>query len=73
MSARSYEHAAEVLSELLAERSVSAVELSRQLEIDAGILRRILSGRQKSISTRNLLLLSRYFGMELQELMDKIS
>lgn len=73
MSARSYEHAAEVLSELLAERSVSAVELSRQLEIDAGILRRILTGRQKSISTRNLLLLSRYFGMELQELMDKIS
>lgn len=73
MSARTYEHAAEVLSGLLAERSVSAVELSRQLEIDVGILRRILSGRQKSISTRNLLLLSRYFGMELQELMDKIS
>ena len=73
MSARIYERAAEVLSGFLAEEGITAAELSRRLEIDAGILRRILTGKQKSISTRNLLLLSRYFGMELQELIDRIS
>lgn len=73
MSARSYEQAAAVLTELMESRAVSAAELSRTLEIDAGILRKILTGRQKSISTRNLLLLSRYFGMELRELIDRIS
>ena len=73
MSARIYERAAEVLSGFLAEEGITAAELARRLEIDAGILRRILTGKQKSISTRNLLLLSRYFGMELQELIDRIS
>ena len=73
MSARTYARAAEVLCGLLAERGLTAAELARELEIDAGILRRILNGRQKSISTRNLLLFSRYFGMELQELIDRIS
>ena len=73
MSARSYEQAAAVLTELMESRAVSAAELSRTLEIDAGILRKILTGRQKSISTRNLLLLSRYFDMELRELIDRIS
>ena len=73
MSARIYARAAEVLSGLLAERRITAAELARELEIDAGILRRILNGKQKSISTRNLLLFSRYFGMELQELIDRIS
>ena len=73
MSARRYEQAAAVLTELMESRAVSAAELSRTLEIDAGILRKILTGRQKSISTRNLLLLSRYFGRELRELIDRIS
>ena len=73
MSARSYERAAQVLTELMRSRRVSAAELSRKLEIDAGILRKILTGRHKSISTRNLLLLSRFFDMEMNELIDRIS
>ena len=73
MSARCYERAAPVLTELMNERALSAAELARRLEIDSGILRKILSGRQKSISTRNLLLLARFFDMEMNELIDRIS
>ena len=73
MSARRYERAASVLTELMNERALSAAEIARRLGIDGGILRKILSGRQKSISTRNLLLLARFFDMELNELIDRIS
>ena len=70
---RQYEHAAELLSKWMAEKQLSAVELSAQLQIDAGILRAILSGKQKNISTRNMLALSRYFGKSLQEMMDLLA
>lgn len=70
---RQYEHAAQTLTLWMQQRGITAVELSRQLEIDAGILRAILAGKQKNISTRNMLSLARYFGLSLQELIDKLA
>lgn len=70
---RQYEHAAELLTQWMKEKNVSAVELSGQLQIDAGILRAILSGKQKNISIRNMLAFSRYFGKSLQEIMDLLA
>lgn len=69
---REFENAAAFLNQMLSEQGICAAELSRRTQIDAGILRTILSGKKKSISTRNLLSLSRYFGMGMQEFMDKI-
>ena len=48
-------------------------QLSRQTGIDAGTIRHILSGRQRAISTRNMVALARFFGISLRELMDKLS
>lgn len=70
---RQYEHAAELLTQWMKEKNVTPVELSGQLQIDAGILRAILSGKQKNISTRNMLSLARYFGKSLQEMIDQLS
>lgn len=67
---RSYERAAAVLNQWLQDHDMTAAELSRQTGIDAGILRSILNEKRKSISTRNLYLLSRYFGVSMQQLMD---
>ena len=51
---RSFKAAPEVLSAWMDERKLTAAELSRQTGIDAGILRSILNGKRKSISTRNV-------------------
>ena len=48
-------------------------ELSRQTGIDPGTIRRILSGQQSAISTRNMVALAKFFGVSLRELMDKLS
>lgn len=52
---------------------MTAAELSRQTGIDAGILRSILNGKRKSISTRNVFLLARHFGLSMQQFIDSIS
>ena len=70
---REFPNAAAILGAWLSEQGICAAELSRRTQIDAGILRDILCGRKKSISTRNLLALAHYFGMSMQELMDKLA
>ena len=70
---RVYARAAQVISEWLDKRGMTAADLSRQTEIDAGILRDIMTGRKTSISTRNLLILARFFNLEMQEMIDLIS
>ena len=70
---REYERAASVMSQWLRELDITAAELSRRTGIDAGILRSILSGKRKNISTRNVFLLARYFGLSMQQLIDLIS
>ena len=55
------------------ERAVESSQLSKQTGIDAGTIRHILSGRQRTISTRNMVALARFFGISLRELMDKLS
>ena len=70
---REYDRAGIVMSQWLRDHGMTAADLSRQTGIDAGILRSILSGKRKSISTRNLLLLARYFGLSMRQLIDTIS
>ncbi len=70
---RQYERAAELLNQWMRERSVTARELAGQTGIDPGTLRKILTGRQQAISTRNMLALARFFDVPLQELMDSFS
>ena len=64
---RRYERAAGTLRVWLRERAVGTVQLSRQT------VRRILSGQQSAISTRNMVALAKFFGVSLRELMDKLS
>ena len=70
---RQDEKAAEKLGCWMRERTVGSSQLSRQTGIDAGTIRHILSGRQRAISTRNMVALARFFGVSLRELMDKLS
>ena len=70
---RSFKAAPEVLSAWMAERELTAAELSRQTGIDAGILRKIMTGRARAVSTRNLMALARFFGCSMQELIDAFS
>ena len=70
---RSYKAAPEVLSAWMDARKLTAAELSRQTGIDAGILRKIMTGRETAVSTRNLMTLARYFGLSMQELIDAFS
>ncbi len=70
---RQYEHASEILQQWMKQKGVSAAEMAEKLQIDAGILRAILSGRQKNISTRNMILLARYFDISLQNLIDALA
>ena len=70
---RTFEKAAPVLSAWMQTRQMTAAELSRQTGIDAGILRKIMTGRERAISTRNLMTLARYFGLSMQALMDAFS
>ena len=69
---KNFEHAAEVLSALMEEQGISAAELSRRTEVDAGTIRNIMTGKQKNISTRNVMILSHYFGMGMEEFITKI-
>lgn len=73
MTMREYERAASVMSQWLRDHGMTAAELSRQTGIDAGILRSILKGKRKSISTRNVFLLARHFGLSMQQFIDSIS
>ena len=70
---RQYQNAAAYLAQRMQQRSLWPSELARQTGIDRGILRRILDGRELAISTRNMLALARFFGMPLQELVDRLS
>ena len=69
---KNFEHAAEVLSALMEEQGISAAELSRRTEVNAGTIRNIMTGKQKNISTRNVMTLSHYFGMVMEEFITKI-
>ena len=51
---RTFESAAPVLSAWMARKELTAAELSRRTGIDAGILRKIMTGRARAVSTRNL-------------------
>ena len=68
---RSYKAAPEVLSAWMDARKLTAAELSRQTGI--GNLRKIMTGRETAVSTRNLMTLARYFGLSMQELIDAFS
>ena len=70
---RSFKAAPEVLSAWMDERKLTAAELSRQTGIDAGILRKIMTGRETADSTRTLMTHARYFGLSMQELIDAFS
>ena len=69
---KNFEHAAEVLTALMEEGDLTAAELSRQTEVNAGAIRNLMTGRQTNISTRNLMTLARYFGMSMEEFIRKI-
>ena len=69
---KNFEHAAEVLTALMEEGDLTAAELSRQTEVNAGTIRNLMNGRQTNISTRNLMTLARYFGMSMEEFIRKI-
>ena len=47
---KNFEHAAEVLTVLMEERDLTAAELSRQTEVNAGTIRNLMTGRQTNIS-----------------------
>ena len=70
---RTYDAAPTVLCAWMDARGLTAAELSRQTGIDAGILRKIMTGRETAISTRNLMTLARYFDKSMQELIDAFS
>ena len=70
---RQYKRAAGTLNFWMRKRALVVCQLARQTGIDPGILRKILSGQQRAISTRNMVALSKFFGISLQELMDKLS
>ena len=69
---KNFEHAAEVLTAMMEERDLTAAELPRQTEVNAGTIRNLMTGRQTNISTRNLMTLARYFGMGMEEFIRKI-
>ena len=69
---KNFEHAAGVLTALMEEGDLTAAELSRQTEENAGTIRNLMTGRQTNISTRNLMTLARYFGMSMEEFIRKI-
>lgn len=70
---RTYNNAAPVLTAHLERLGMTAVEFSAATGIDAGILRDLLTARKRSISTRNLMIMARAFGMGMQELMDELA
>ena len=70
---RRYDHADITLRALMEEAGVSAEVLSRRTGISAATIRAILGGRQKSVSTRNMILFARYFGKNLVELVESFA
>lgn len=67
------ESAGRILMDLMETRGLSAAELSRQTGIDAGILRKIMTGRETAVSTRNLMALSRYFDSSMADFIDVLA
>lgn len=70
---REYEHAAASLRQLMTAYEVSASELSARTGIDVATIRAVVSGRQKNISTRNMVLFARFFEKKLDELIDSFA
>ena len=67
------ESAGRILTDLMETRGLSAAELARQTGIDAGILRKIMTGRETAVSTRNLMALSRFFGSSMADFIDVLA
>ena len=70
---RTYKNAAPVLRAHLERLGMTVVEFSDATGIDAGTLRDLLQARKQNISTRNLMVMARSFGMGMQELMDEMA
>ena len=70
---RELNHAAEALQHRLDEQNITCAELSRRTMVDAGTLRGIVTGKRKSISSRNLAALARYYQITMQELIDEFA
>lgn len=70
---RTYKNAAPVLRAHLERLGMTTVEFSDATGIDAGTLRDLLQARKQNISTRNLMVMARSFGMGMQELMDEMA
>ena len=70
---REFDHAAEVMKRRLEEQNITCAELSKRTLIDAGTLRGIVTGKRKSISTRNLAALARYYDIPIQKFIDEIA
>lgn len=70
---RTFDAAAKALTARMQAQGLNAAELSRRTGIDAGILRKIMTGRQTAISTRSLMTLAQYFGCSMQTLLDEFS
>ena len=51
---KNFEHAAQTLTALMEEQGLTAAELSRRTEVNAGTIRNIMTGKQTNISTRNI-------------------
>lgn len=69
---KNFEHAAQSLTALMEEQGLTAAELSRRTEVNAGTIRNIMTGKQTNISTRNIMTLAHYFGMSMDEFIQKI-
>ena len=67
------ESAGRILTDLMETRGLSAAELSRQTGIDAGILRKIMTGRETAVSTRNLMALSCFFDSSMADFIDVLA
>ncbi len=70
---RTYKHAAVVLRKLLDDAGQTPAGLALAADVDADTLRRVLNGRQSSISIRILMNLARYFDLQLKDLIDLLS
>lgn len=70
---RTYKNAAPVLRAHLERLGMTVVEFSDATGIDAGTLRDLLQARKQNISTRNLMVMARSFGMGMQELIDEMA
>ena len=69
---KNFEHAAQTLTALMEEQGLTAAELSRRTEVNAGTIRNIMTGKQTNISTINIMTLAHYFGMSMDEFIQKI-